>query len=160
MDREKAKKSVTDIPFSQLIIISKDNKCYSIFNTIEIVIIMISSYYYAYLAAFETIRPGDVDFQWMLGFECFFLVSCCLKFLVTYVPDGHIAEVKELSLIVERHFKGDFLVDLIPLIPFPHFLPLGGKEKHLYFIKMMRLIKAFKLFKIQIIMNKIMKIHK
>lgn len=52
------------------------------------------------------------------------------------------------------------MVDLIPLIPFPHFLPLGGKESHLYYIKIMRLVKAFKLFKIQKIMASIMQIHK
>ena len=55
---------------------------------------------------------------------------------------------------------GEFLSDLIPLIPFPLILPLQGKEQHFYFIKVMRLLKVLKRFDIQAIMQYILKNHK
>lgn len=55
---------------------------------------------------------------------------------------------------------GEFIVDFIPLIPFPYILPMGGEQSHFYFIKIMRLLKTFKLFNIHQIMGKIMHINK
>jgi hypothetical protein len=68
--------------------------------------------------------------------------------------------VKELALTVERYVFGEFLSDLIPLIPFPLILPLEGVEQHFYFIKVMRLFKVLKHFNIQAIMQHILKVHK
>ena len=143
-----------------MIIIYQDNRYYDYWTYAETTIAMVSSYHYAYIAAFIKMKYGDAIFNWMLFYEIFFLISTCLKFLKSYVPDGSTVPVKQLSLTVERYVFGEFLSDLIPLLPLPLVLPLGGKEQHFYFIKVMRLFKVLKNFKIQAIMVHILKIHK
>ena len=54
----------------------------------EIVINLMSSYFYAYIAAFKVIKYGDSAFNWMIFYESFFLISLLLKFQVSFIPDG------------------------------------------------------------------------
>lgn len=150
---------IANKPIAELIVISLDNKYYALWKTLEIVINLMSSYFYAYIAAFKVIKYGDSAFNWMIFYESFFLISLLLKFLVSFIPDGQTIPVKDIVMIAERYIKGNLVVDLIPLLPLP-FLPLGGIESHLYFIKIMRLTQAFKLFNIQRIMAYIIDIHK
>ena len=149
-----------DKPFVEMIIIYDDNQYYDYWRYAELIISMVSSYFYAYIAAFIKMEYGEPKFTWMIFYECFFLISTCLKFLRSYIPDGQTVPVKSLSLTVERYVMGEFLSDLIPLIPFPLILPLKGKEQHFYYIKVMRLLKVLKRFDIQAIMQHIIKIHK
>lgn len=82
------KKSITDTPFTELIIIYKDNRYYDMLCYAELVLAMLSSYYYAYVAAFIKMEYGDSKFYWMMFYETFFLIATCLKFLRSYIPDG------------------------------------------------------------------------
>jgi hypothetical protein len=71
-----------------MIIIYEDNRYYDYWKYAELVIAMVSSYFYAYIAAFIKMEYGDTKFTWMLCYEIFFFISTCLKFLRSYVPDG------------------------------------------------------------------------
>jgi len=71
-----------------MIIIYDDNRYYDYWRYAELFISMVSSYYYAYIAAFIKMEYGEPRFTWMLVYECFFFISTCLKFLRSYIPDG------------------------------------------------------------------------
>ena len=57
----------------------------------------ISSYFYAYLAAFKKIGPGEPMFIAMLSFEAVFLISIVLKFFVCFTKDGHTIPTTDLK---------------------------------------------------------------
>jgi hypothetical protein len=54
-----------------------------------------------------------------LAFEFIFAFSILTKFLTDYKPDGETEHVKSLSKITSKYLHGDFIFDLIPLIPLP-----------------------------------------
>jgi hypothetical protein len=50
-------------------------------------------------------------------------------------------------------------MDIIPIIPYVEFIDIGGREKHLYFIKVLRLVTGFKILNVSKIMEKIKAIY-
>ena len=84
----KKAKRFTDKPITEMIIIYEDNHYYHYWKYVEFIIAMVSSYHYAYIAAFIKMKFGDPIFNWMLFYEIFFFISTCLKFLRSYIPDG------------------------------------------------------------------------
>ena len=78
---------------------------------------VISSYLYAFIAAFENPNVGETLFNVTIFFETVFLVSLCVQFLVSYKPEGEERKIKDLTMISLRYLKGQFLYDFIPLIP-------------------------------------------
>lgn len=81
-------KGFFDKPFAEMIIIYNDNRYYDYWRYAELIIAMVSSYFYAYIAAFIHIKYGEPRFTWMIFYESFFFISTCLKFLRSYIPDG------------------------------------------------------------------------
>ena len=65
-------------------------------------------------------KAGATTYQMVLAFEIIFLISIITKFLTDYRPDGETEHVKSLTKISSRYLHGDFLSDLIPLIPFTY----------------------------------------
>lgn len=65
-----------------------DNSYYQMWCSIDVALSLFSSFYYSYMSAFADIAPGTDEFLLMFIFESFFLASMCLKFLVSYLPDG------------------------------------------------------------------------
>lgn len=79
----------------------------------------------------------------------------CLTFLTDYADeDSGGKSVRDLGMISTRYLKGDFFIDLLPLIPFPHF-GIGHSFQHWYLIKVMRLLTASKVFDTHAIYTKI-----
>lgn len=75
----------------------------------------------------------------------------CLTFLTDYADeDSGGKSVKDISLISMRYLRGDFFIDLLPLLPLPH-LGVGHNLQHWYIIKVMRLLTASKVFDTQAI---------
>jgi hypothetical protein len=131
-------------------IISQDNKLYYLWRGFNILCCLLSSYYYAYMAAFVAPKWGERNFFIMLGFEFIFLMSMGFKFLCEFVKDGAVTPTRDLKQIAERYLRGDFISDLIPLIPFPLILTLEkGRQSHFYIIKCIRLFNGFMIFDIQ-----------
>ena len=55
-----------------MIIIYDDNRYYDYWRYAELMIAVVSSYYYAYVAAFFKIEYGESRFSWMIFYESFF----------------------------------------------------------------------------------------
>ena len=104
--------------FLQSMIINPKNKYYLLFEGFVILCSWISSYLYAYMAAFHGLTRSDPKFILMLCFEAVFLVSMCLKFFVCFTKDGQTTPTTDHEQIAKRYIRGTFIFELIPLIPF------------------------------------------
>lgn len=114
---------------------------------------MFSSYIYAYMAAFKGVFvPGNWEYDINIFFLCFFMVTIGLNFLVTFKRQGSDIHVHDLKQIAEYYIdyesfglKGQFLYDLIPIIPL-EFLPLNGNERRFFLIKLIRILNGINIF--------------
>lgn len=80
----------------------------------------------------------------MITFESYFLFNILFSFFVEFDVDGQIQPVRDLKLIAENYIKGQFIFELIPLLPL-QFLPLDGDENRLYIVKLVRIINGIAL---------------
>lgn len=87
-------------------------------------------------------------------FETVFAISFVLNFFVDFTPDGSTIPTRNMKQIAIRYLKSDFLLDFIPLIPFPTLLSMKSyKETHFYMIKIIRLAKCERIFNTTKIMH-------
>ena len=71
-------------------------------------------------------------------------------FMTNFTPDGEKIPVTNFSQIGERYLKNGFIMDVIPLIPFPMFMPHQGFfNKFFYMLKNLRMIKGYRCFKVE-----------
>ena len=116
---------------------------------------VVSSYFYAYMAAFKAPKPGDYLFHIMIVFECLFAVDIFLKFLKSFTKDGETMPTIDLAKIAQRYLKGQFLLDFIPLVPLSSIFSFAHGHGHLYIVKCIRIINGFSLFNISEMMTDI-----
>jgi hypothetical protein len=121
-------KYVKNKTFMERIVIDENNRYYLAWKIIVIFLCVISSYFYAYMAAFRAPEPGEDFFSVMLFFEISFFIDICLKFLVSFTKDGETIPTRDLSKIGWRYLNKGFIFDFIPLIPFPNFLDIDHRE--------------------------------
>jgi hypothetical protein len=103
--------------FIDMISIPEDNRVYMVWRSFNVFCCLTSSYFYAYMAAFE--NPATGSFLGRLNFiyECIFTVSMLIQFLVEFTPPGQRTPVKDISQISLRYLKGEFWKDFVPIIP-------------------------------------------
>lgn len=135
--------------FSDFIIISELNPLFQIFQVFITVLCLMSSYVYAYIAAFRLHNDmNESVYKLNYFFETMFLIDCILTFFVEYQPEDSKYPVRDMSKIAINYLQGAFKFDVIPLIPL-QYLTLKNKREYLFFtIKWIRLIKGFKLINI------------
>jgi len=78
-------------------IICEDSKIYGLWNGFNILCCLLSSYYYAYMAAFAAPKAGENNFTIMLGFEFVFLLSMGFNFLREFTKDGQTIPTRDLK---------------------------------------------------------------
>jgi hypothetical protein len=83
MTENLGKKSILD-----MISIPEDYKPYLYWRSINIFCCLTSSYFYAFMAAFQDPLPGSFLQKINVIFEVVFLISMFLQFLVEYTPPG------------------------------------------------------------------------
>mmetsp|Transcript_10851 Transcript_10851/g.18162 ORF Transcript_10851/g.18162 Transcript_10851/m.18162 type:complete len:747 (+) Transcript_10851:337-2577(+) len=140
--------------FYDKLVISQNNSLLIVWMSIYLISCLTSSYFYAFMAAFENPKSGT--FLWWInfGFEIIFLITMTLKFFIEYIPDGSPGPERDLSKIAMRYLKNDFMFDFVCVIPLQS-LNLSGYERLFYIIKILRLFIGFKLFNVALIMQKI-----
>ena len=114
---------------------------------------LLTPYLYLTIAAFriDELFPGkDIV---IIIIESFFLVSMILKFFVDYQIEGLTLPEQDLSNIASNYFKGEFLLDFIPLVPL-HLIHWTRHREVLFLLtKTLRLHQGFKLLDVQRIMK-------
>lgn len=118
---------ISNINILELITISDSNKYYKAWKGFVVLHSLVSSYFYAYMAAFNSPKPEDDLFKVMLYFEFIFVCEIIFKFFEEFTKDGQTIPTRSLAEIANRYLKGQFIYDFIPMIPLPYLLPfLGG----------------------------------
>lgn len=146
-DVGKQSKLLRKKPFVEQIIISDENRLYKLWVVFNMIMCVVSSYFYAYMAAFKAPKPGDDLHHIMIFFECMFAVDIILKFLKSFTKDGETMPTIDLAKIAQRYLKGQFALDFIPLIPLFSIFTFKG-HGHLYIVKCIRIINGFSLFNV------------
>ena len=90
----------------ELIIISGSNKYYKAWTGFVVLHSLLSSYFYAYMAAFYEPQPEDDLFKLMVYFEFIFFCSIILKFFEEFTKDGQTIPTRDLAEIANRYLKG------------------------------------------------------
>ena len=93
--------------------------------------------------------------------EIIFISDLIVNFFIEYIPDktgdGNKLPVRDLLQIATHYFKGNFLIDFIPILPF-HLLDLPyNSSVLLYFVKMIRVKRAINLLNVHFIMKHVKK---
>lgn len=135
--------------FSDFIIISELNPLYHIFEVLITMLCLVSSYIYAYIAAFRLHQDmNQTAYKLSYIFETMFLIDLILNFFVEYQPEDSKHPVRDMSKIAVHYLQGEFKMDAIPLIPFQFMTMKNNRDSLFFTIKWIRLIKGFKLINI------------
>ena len=132
-------------------------------NFFEVILSIISSYVYAYMAAFGTENSDTTPNKDLLiadiFFFAFFTISIIINFLRDFVPPGETQACKDLKKIAQRYIHGQFFIDLIAWVPFQFIIDFqdDGKSHNmmnvLYAIKIIRLRSGLQYFNISYLMG-------
>jgi len=87
-----------------------------------------------------------------------------INFFVEYYPKSKDVPVRNLSKIAMNYLKTTFILDLIPIIPFNYMDVLlnkdwDGYQNYFFLLKSIRMMRAFHLFNINVLMVKIKKVN-
>ena len=122
-----------------------------VWNYINKICCLVSSHIYLFMAAYlsKDLLPEDNLYKLDLFFETFFAISMVLEFLTDFEPVPGQKAIRDLVIIANRYIKGEFIYDLIALVPFNFFIDIDdGYERLFYLFKLLRLQKGFKLFNV------------
>ena len=124
---------------SDMLIVEHEATWYAMWRSLYIFAAMTSTYLYAHFSLVGPPPKGSIISYYQLGCEAVFAISVAFKFRLTFVADGETRATRDPAAIARRYAQTDLAFDLLPLIPFERLLDLGGAEKHLHFIKVVRL---------------------
>ena len=92
--------------FSSMIIVCVDSKFYAIYKGVNLFCCLTSSYFYAYMAAFEEPGPGSFLFTINWTYEAIFIISMIICFLTEFHKDGETTPTRDLKQIANRYLYG------------------------------------------------------
>jgi len=108
---------------------------------------LISSYVIKWFGDFNDSCSHNVLLKTAIFFEVTFLFMMIKNFLTSYVNQGEHKPVRNLHDIAMKYLKGDFIPDLIPILPLTFiFIDDYKFIKLLYVIKVTRVLNGFKFF--------------
>lgn len=121
---------------------------------------LLSSYVYTNIAAFRMHKYEDEAVtQVYLAFEIFFFIDMIVQFFVERTPAGHTKPVRELEKLAVLYLKGDFIVDLIAILPL-QIIEMNRNRHYLFLlVKCIRVRKCFRILQVRTIMQSIKKYY-
>lgn len=136
--------------FMDHFIISYDSTYLIVWRVVHTLACLCSCYLYAWLTAFGVPSSGSPARYVDVAFEALFLLSLLLEFLTSYRPQSGDQEVREFAKISQRYLQGNFVPDLIPLVPLHWWFQFdNGNEKYFMLIKIVRLYRGLSLFRVR-----------
>lgn len=125
---------------SDMLIVDHEATWYAVFwKGLTTLCSLTSTYQYAHFSIAGHPPPNSISFFYILACETVFAISIGFKFRLTFKADGEPRATRDPAKIARRYIGNEFFMDLLPLFPFERLLDLGGLERHLYFIKVVRL---------------------
>lgn len=136
--------------FMDFFIISYDSPLLIVWRVIHTLACLVSCYFYAWVTAFGVPERNTSAEYVDISFQCLFLLSLLLEFITAYRPQSGDKEVRDFSLIGYRYLYGNFVPDLIPLVPMHWWIRFdNGNEKYFMLIKIVRLWRGLSLFRVR-----------
>jgi hypothetical protein len=104
--------------FNQYLIIRNDTQFYLIYNLFQALSCIISSFMYAYLAAFGPKSGGSFNGleYFDIIFSTIFSIDIFLRFFITY-EDNDCRKVKTIKEIAMNYIKTELIFDIITVLP-------------------------------------------
>lgn len=146
--------------FYDRIIISPDNIYYKIFKAVIINLCLLSSFIYAFWAAYrhdvEKSKPnakelsGFTDYDiWVFDIlqaciEGLFLIDMMIEFILEFIDEEKQVPIRDIQKIGMRYLHNDFASDFIPIIPW-NWIVDYKHTRLLFLIKCYRLKETFEL---------------
>ena len=87
--------------------------------------------------------------------EGYFCFSMTTNFVTDFIPEKSHTPEKSLLSIARRYIAGDFLMDLIPLLPFTIFIEINEDTRILFLLKALRMVKAMNVLDVQALFSKL-----
>ena len=103
--------------WTDMLVVERKRPLYMVEHTLYIVLCLISPYIYAWFIVFGAPSAQSTMYKLSIFFEVFFFVNIIFSFFVEYREDGKLQPIRDLRLIAQRYIKGNFLIELIPVIP-------------------------------------------
>jgi hypothetical protein len=147
----------------QLLVISESGKFNIVWRYIDIVMCIVTSYYYAYLGAFYVIGDDSHNTAlWVL--DVFYSISMIISFLTDFTPLGETMPVRNIKKIALCYLKGEkedlFYLDFTTWVPIRLLVNEHPNWRFVFFIKCIRIVKANEIFNIKILMRNVKNIFR
>ena len=151
-----------NMDFWERIIISHNGKFYKAWYIFYVLCCFSSSYIYGYLAMFghDGNRDNTLETTTYV-YEAIFIIAIGIEFITDFPKKGtgtNGVNVRDLSIIATKYFKGNFAFDVFPLIPFER-IP-WDHSRVFYLTKVVRIILGFKILNVGSMMESIKAINK
>jgi hypothetical protein len=88
------------------IIISQYSNFSAIWDWLDIIFCLMSSYLYSYIAVYSDINLNEEIRESVWFFEIFFFLAMVKNFLTDFIPVGEIKPVRNYKQIAMRYIKG------------------------------------------------------
>lgn len=132
--------------------ISHTGKLSMIWNYLEILMCVMSSYYYAYLSLF--CEMTDIQLKVIIGLDIYFAVAILKAFLTDFTPENKNKPETNLFVIAKRYLHHEFPLDLILWVPLWLLIYLDINYKLLFILKCWRIVKGLNnLFNVSTLMK-------
>lgn len=107
-------------PWTDKIVIGLEDKNYDRFHFFIQILCLFSSFYYGSIAGirysgYDSFSTRNIIV--MSFFEIMFIIHMLMQFLVSYKIEGEVV-VRDIPMIASHYIQGQFLIELIPCIPF------------------------------------------
>jgi hypothetical protein len=90
----------------------------NLWKSIDIISCIVSSYIYAYMAAFGVAALDSTTYAMYIVFEGVFVLSIIKNFTTEYKSDGMSKPIRDAKKIAMRYLNNGFIMDLVMVIPF------------------------------------------
>lgn len=131
-------------PWYDKLVIMRSNPLFQVWNLVNTITCIVSSFQYAYFTAFGLPPSGTFLFFVDQFFEIVFIMDLCLQFFLEYQDERTRQPVRGLYKIAMNYFKGRFMYDAITIIPFAKFFATAGNLSRLFnVIKIVRISKGY-----------------
>ena len=113
---------------------------------------LISSYFYLYMACFRFSQGETSDKNKTMSaiFEVIFLVYALIQFFKDDNDDINSNDRKKLFRETSKeYFKGNFIYDVIPLIPLQLTTFSKNRDRLFFLVKTLRIVQGFRLFDVR-----------
>jgi hypothetical protein len=141
--QEKAREEMRRKKSLERFIISRSSTFFQLWNLLNTVTCIVSSFQYAFMTAFGSPAEHSAAAVFDTLFEAVFISDAILQFFVEYYDPDTRKPVRDPFKIAKYYFKGRFPFDCLTIIPFTTLFHQVELARLFYIVKVLRLSKGY-----------------